>query len=119
MLQPFLNQVAAEKVPGQNELNDRIPDLEQMHKEKIREVLENAFPQYGLCLDGSPVFAEAEGVVIRVVHRKTFRIIELVIHLSLYAEALDREAVAQHILAPLYFLFFESCFHLVCLILML
>lgn len=101
LFQPFLNQVSKAKVPGWNELNDRLPDLEEMHLDKIREILMTSFPQYGLGIDGSPVFAEAECVTVRVVHKETFRIIELLIHLGLYAESLDGEAIAQHVVDTL------------------
>ena len=35
---------------------------------------------------------------LRLVHKETWRIIELVIHLKLYDEALNGEAIAKHIL---------------------
>ena len=44
------------------------------------------------------MFAECEAVVLRLVHKKTWHIIELVIHLRLYAESLNGEAIAAHIL---------------------
>ena len=56
--------------------------------------------QYGLILDGSPLFADAESVVIRFVHKKRWKVIELIIHVALYANSLDGEAIvaiAKHI----------------------
>ena len=51
-----------------------------------------------MVIDGTPVFAEAECVVIRLVHKKTWEIYELVIHLGLYASSLNGEAIAKHCL---------------------
>lgn len=52
-------------------------------------------------MDGTPVFAEAECVVIRVVDKTTFRIHELVLHLALYAGSLNGEAIAAHVFKAL------------------
>ena len=67
-------------------------------QENIKDTIKASFEQFGLTLDGTPVFAEAECVVIRLVHKETWEIIELVIHLKLYAESLNGESIAHNIL---------------------
>ena len=84
-------------MPVNGEIQDRITDLHKWHQRKISETLNECFAQYGLCIDGTPIFAEAECVVIRLVHKKTFKIVELVLHLQLYAGGLDSQAIAKHI----------------------
>ena len=49
-------------------------------------------------MDGTPVFAEAECVMVRVVHRKTKRVHEFVVHLGLYAESLDGQTIAKQVI---------------------
>ena len=95
--QGILLQISKEQLPVHGEIKDRITDLHAWHKFKIGEALNECFAQYGLCIDGTPIFAEAECVVVRVIQKKTFKIIELIIHLQLYAGSLDGDAVAKHI----------------------
>jgi len=64
-----------------------------IHKEDIA-VLAACFPEFSLIMDGTPLFAEAECVVIRLVHKKTFEIVELIIHLAL---ALNGSAIGAHV----------------------
>ena len=47
-------------------------------------------------MDGTPVFAEAECIIIRSIHRTTYKIHEFVVCLSLYSESLDGATLAQH-----------------------
>ena len=69
-------------VPDRHELDDRITDLMAIHEEDIAAVLAACFPEFSLIMDGTPLFAKAECVVIRLVHKKTFEIVELIIHLG-------------------------------------
>ena len=43
------------------------------------------------------MFAEAECVVFRAVHQKTWKIVASVIHLALYSTSLDAKAIAEHV----------------------
>ena len=98
LCQPRLNLLTTEQVPNVREVEDRIPDLCDVHKDKVMKIIKKCFAQYGLTIDGKPLFAEAECVVIRLVHKTTWKIIELIIHLALYATSLNGEAIAKHIL---------------------
>lgn len=72
-------------------------DLKNLHMDKIKSLVKECFPEYSIIMDGTPVFAEAECLMIRLVHRKTFKIHQFVLHLQLYAEALDGATIAAHV----------------------
>lgn len=85
-------------VPRRDKLEQRYPDLKNMHLDKIKVLVGECFPQYGIImLDGTPVFAEAEALMIRLVNLKTFKIHQVVIHLQLYDGSLKGEMIAQHV----------------------
>ena len=65
-----------------------------IHKEDIKDALDACFPEFSLIMDDTPVFPKAECVMVRLVHKKTFKIVELIIHMQLYAEALNGSAIA-------------------------
>ena len=48
-------------------------------------------------MDGTPIFAKAECVMLCIVHKKTRRIHELVVHLGIYAESLDGASIAKNV----------------------
>ena len=79
-------------------MDDALPNLHALHLKKLRDFFKDCFPEFTLIMDGTPVFAEAECVKIRLVHKKTKRIHEFVVHLALYAKSLSGEQIAQHIL---------------------
>eukprot|EP00956_Cyclotella_meneghiniana_P040828 scaffold206395_cov26-Cyclotella_meneghiniana.AAC.2 len=93
----ILNSVSSHPIPGRDELSQRYPDLKQMHVDKIKSLIAECFPQYGIIMDGTPLFAEAEALIIRLVHRKTFKIHQVLIHMELYDGSLDGEMIAQHV----------------------
>ena len=72
-----------------------------IHREDIEDLIKKCYGEFGLIMDGTPLFAEAECVVVRLVHQESFEIVELVIHLGLYSEALNGEAIAAHIMEAL------------------
>ena len=47
------------------------------------------------------IFAEAECVIIRVIHKKTYRIHEFIVRLSLFTESLDGATLAAHVVEVL------------------
>jgi hypothetical protein len=65
-----------------------------IHKEDIKDALDACFPEFSLIMDDTPVFPKAECVMVRLVHKKTFKVVELIIHMQLYAEALNGSAIA-------------------------
>jgi hypothetical protein len=62
----------------------------------IRSLLDKSFPEFGLSLDGTPSFAEAECIIIRFV-TKNFVIMELVVRVGLFHMHLKHEDLAHHI----------------------
>ena len=97
IIQDILRSVSRVHVPGRDELAQRVTDLKGEHMEKIKKVVTACFPQFGIIMDGTPLFAEAECLVIRLVHKKTFKIYQLLIHLQLYNTSLDGADIAQHV----------------------
>lgn len=69
--------------------------------EKIKELVRDCYQQFSIIMDGTPVFAEAECLMVRLVHKTTWKIHQIVLHLELYAEALDGATVAEHVKASI------------------
>jgi hypothetical protein len=65
--------------------------------EKLRDIMTKCFPQFGTISDGTPVGVEAEAVKIRMVTRD-FRIIELLVSVSLFKFKLNGVAIANNLL---------------------
>lgn len=84
-------------IPGRREMNDAIPVLRDLHMTKIRGLIAECYPEFTVIMDGTPVFAEAECVMLRFVHMGNRKIYEFVVHLGLYAESLDGNTIARHI----------------------
>mmetsp|Transcript_16893 Transcript_16893/g.36715 ORF Transcript_16893/g.36715 Transcript_16893/m.36715 type:complete len:520 (-) Transcript_16893:171-1730(-) len=97
---PFLEQWSGKQVPGRRVLGELFTDLHKFHLEKIVKKIQECFPEFALIIDGSPFFANAECVIVRLVDRD-FNIVELVIHLELYDSALDAEAICDHIISTI------------------
>lgn len=84
-------------IPGRREMNDAVPVLRDLHYTKIRGIIADCYPEFTLIMDGTPVFAEAECVMLRFVHKGNRKIYEFVVHLGLYAESLDGNTIATHV----------------------
>ena len=84
-------------IPGRREMSDAVPVVRELHLSKIRELITDCYPEFAVVMDGTPIFAEAECVVLRFIHKRTYRILEFVVHLGLYTEALDGNTIAQHV----------------------
>ena len=84
-------------VPGRREMNDAVPVLRDLHLTKIRGIIADCYPEFTVIMDGTPVFAEAECVMLRFVHKGNRKIFEFVVHLGLYAESLDGNTIARHV----------------------
>ena len=67
----LLQTASSIPIPGSRELNDAFPHLRSLHRKKIKETLAMCYPEYAIIMDGTPIFAEAECVMIRVVHKET------------------------------------------------
>jgi hypothetical protein len=84
-------------VPGRREMNAAIPVVRDLHLSKIRGIIADCYPEFTIIMDGTPVFAEAECVMLRFVHKTNKKIYEFVVHLGLYAESLDGNTIAKHV----------------------
>lgn len=82
-------------------MNDAVPMLRELHLSKICSRLQECYKEFTVIMDGTPVFAEAECVVLRCVHMSTKRIQEFVVHLGLYSESLDGITIATHVMQVL------------------
>lgn len=97
LFQVNLGPVSKVPIPGRREMNDAVPVLHDLHVSKINSVINHCYPEFTVVMDGTPVFAEAECVVLRFVHRTSHKIKELVVHLGLYSESLDGITIAAHV----------------------
>lgn len=99
--QPNLAPVLRVPVLGRREMNDTFPVLRDFHLRRIRSLIAECYPDFAVVMDGTPLFAEAECVSLRFVHKATKKIHEFVVHLGLYAESLDGNTIAKHVTAIL------------------
>ena len=84
-------------IPGRREMNDAVPVLRDLHLSKIRGIIADCYPEFTVIMDGTPVFAEAECVMLRFVRKSNSKIYEFVVHIGLYAESLDGNTIAKHV----------------------
>lgn len=78
-------------------MNDAVPILCELYLSKICQRLQECYKEFTVIMDGTPVFAKAECVVLRCVHMSTKRIHEFVVHLGLYSKSLDGITIATHV----------------------
>ena len=70
-------------------------------REDIRMILsKGSYTEFSLTFDGTPAFAEAEAVIIRVV-TKEFKILELLVRCNLFKKKLDGIKLANHIVSTI------------------
>lgn len=84
-------------IPGRYEMNDAVPVLQDLHFSKISMIIADCCQQFTVIMDSTPVFPEAECVVICFVHKITNKIVEFVVHLGLYQEPLDGNTFVWHV----------------------
>lgn len=78
-------------------MSDAIPVLHAQNLDKIKSTIAECYPHYTVVMDGTPIFAEAECVMIRFVHMKSQEVIQYVAHLALYSESLDGITIATNL----------------------
>ena len=67
----------------------------------IRNVVgKGSFAEFSLTFDGTPAFAEAEAIIIRVVTRD-YHIVELLVKCTLFRNKLNSKQLANHILSTI------------------
>ena len=70
-------------------------------KEDTRKILnDGSYPEFSLTFDGTPAFAEAEAIIIRVV-TKEYKILELLVKCNLFKEKLNGVQLANHIVSTI------------------
>ena len=80
-------------------------DLARMYAKPVRKaifddikvLLTRCRPQFSISLDGTPSFAEAECIMLRVVTRN-LQIVELVVRIALFRNKIDANELANHII---------------------
>lgn len=82
-------------------MDEQVPLLNAHQRHKLVQFLKQCFPQYALVMDGSPFFAKAECIVIRLVHKYSKRIYQLVICVGLLAGSLDGATLDEHVVETL------------------
>jgi len=72
-------------------------EFAQKLQQELKAVISECFPEFGIIFDGTPSFAEAEAVKIRLV-RKDFVVIELLIKLSCFKRKLNSNNIVNHLI---------------------
>ena len=78
-------------------MSDMIPDILRSLKDHSMKVLEGCHPQFTATHDGTPVFAEAIALSVRLVEKKTFKIHDLLIQLRLLDESPNTQTLASEL----------------------
>ena len=73
-------------------------DVRQMELERIRGTIEQCFPKFATISDGTPTFAKAEAIKIRMVRRQDWKIMELLISVKLFKSGLNGQNLAANFL---------------------
>ena len=71
--------------------------LRTLQEKKLRYVMTQCYPQYGTKTDGSPLGCNAEVLSVRMVDTKDHSIVNLLISVRLFENALTGEMIANHI----------------------
>ena len=74
--------------------------LHRTLKMEIKHVLNRSFNQFGLIFDGTPSFAEAEAIKIRVVTKK-YEIMELLVKVACFQKKLNSNNIVNHIISTI------------------
>lgn len=78
-------------------MNDAVPDYHARQIDKVKTFIKECYPEFAMVADGTPTFAEAECVIVRVVHKHTKKIHQLVVRIGLFSESLDGATLAEHV----------------------
>jgi hypothetical protein len=71
--------------------------LMQAEYERILNVLAQCFPDFGTISDGTPTFCKAEAVMLRLVNKTTWEIIEILVSVNLFDTSLTGEYQAGNL----------------------
>ena len=71
--------------------------LRQVLMNEMKDIFFKCHPEYSISLDGTPSFAEAECIIIRIV-TKHLQILELVVRIALFKEKIYANELSNHIL---------------------
>mmetsp|Transcript_7239 Transcript_7239/g.17016 ORF Transcript_7239/g.17016 Transcript_7239/m.17016 type:complete len:515 (+) Transcript_7239:813-2357(+) len=101
-LKPFLMHYAQCDPGSARAIADYIPsillDLKKDVADRLKKCAADGKPNFMLIHDGTPVFAEALAIMVRVVNEYDFAIEEYLIHLDLYSESFGGETMGNEIL---------------------
>ena len=68
---------------------------------KLKWIMSQCYPLYGTISDGSPLGANAEALMVRMIRRSDHEIVVLLISLTLFKNSLSGDTIAHHILQTL------------------
>lgn len=101
MAQDFLIDYCNFSVGGQRALADFVTSIFKDICEELKGHLKECYPSYAIVHDGTPVFAEALAVKVRVVNKNTLEIKEFLIHLGLFKKSLSGKDIKDEIVKAL------------------
>ena len=77
-----------------------VKTVRSMLLDQLKTLTKHCFEEFSISLDGTPSFAEAECIMLRIVTRK-FDIVEVVARLALYKNKLNSDNLAKHIISTI------------------
>jgi hypothetical protein len=73
-------------------------DIRKMELNRIRSIIEQCHPEFATISDGTPTFAKAEAIKIRMVRRQDWKIMELLVSVKLFKSGLNGQNLAANFL---------------------
>jgi len=75
--------------------------LRKAQEKKMKWVMENCYATYSTTSDGSPLGANAEAIIVRMIRTSDHKVVELLLSLKLFKSSLTGENIASNLLAEL------------------
>ena len=75
--------------------------LRSAQLKKMKWIMTQCYKEFGTIADGSPLGANAEALMVRMVRRSDHQVVEMLISLTLFKNSLNGDAIAHHILQSL------------------
>jgi hypothetical protein len=72
--------------------------LLEEEREAALAIINECYPEFGTTSDGTPTFAKAEGILIRLVHKDTMAIKEILLSLRIFQQRPNGEELAGNLL---------------------
>ena len=100
-LKPFMNKYTDFQIGASTSLADYFPAIRQYCLDIVKEAIGDSYKEYSVTIDGTPSFAEAEAIKIRLVPRDFRPPVEFVIRIRLLKKSPNHQVLGKIIIQTL------------------